>query len=167
MPIKIKRPEFRPLDKKYRKYTVIHTVITVALALVLIFGFKSLVENDGGPIGIVVMAFFTLYGVSLFTAMLLGINAYRFEDNTADLGQGILYFAGLITWLLNLRFMLITLFSSLGKDDTALKLAGSGGYNAFITDQYPSWVALIAGMIVTMVLGAFGLAKLLSYKGKK
>lgn len=164
MPITIKKPEFKPLDKKYRKWTVVTAFFSFALTVVLFVFLRRTGEAISHNM---CMMIFSAYGLFLLSGMVTlkkAIDTYRYENNMPALFQSLLYAAIVVFCLLNLRFAVILLMKGLDKEDTAQKMLGSQEYKEFVLAQYSSWMCMLAGMTISMILGLLGGHKLLTHR---
>ncbi len=167
MPIKIKKPQIKPCEIKYRKSAIGAMIMTMIFAAALIFLMGTIVNNANKLAAVGLIAAYALYFAACVTSLVLGVNAYRKEDNFPVLCQCAFFLAAVIFCIMNLRFALMLIFSAFDLEDAAQALAGSQAYSEFITTQYSNWVCIIIGLILTVITGICGIVKLVSAKKKK
>lgn len=161
MPITIKRPEFKKLDKKYRKWTVITAMISFALTVLLFFVLRNI--NSESTNTAACTALFSVYAVFFLSSLVTlkkGIDTYRLENNMSALFQSLLYAAVIVFCLMNMPFALVLLFEGIGNIDIAARIMGTQSYKEFITGQYYNWICMLIGMTLAMVIGVLGGHKL-------
>lgn len=164
MPKKIKKPAFLPCEKRYRISTIV-TLGTSMLFSVLLGGLMNmLLKKESILAGIIIFAGYILFLAAGAVSLTLGVRCYIKEDNTAVLGQSAFFLAQVIICLMNLRFALVLLFSALNLDSAASALKGSASYTEFVQSQYTNWVCLAAAMLLMIVTGIFGMARLIKVK---
>ena len=168
MPIRIKKPQFKPYDKKYRRCALFCGICSAVFALALVFLFGRIMKTGSPLYSSVLMGAYLLYFVSSAVALITGVNAYRREDNVKDLGQCFFHFLALIFCALNLRFSLALIFAAFKLDNAAKTAAGTHNtYSEFIESQHTAWILIAAGMLCSFTLGIFAAVKLLKNREKK
>lgn len=162
MPIKIKKPEVKSGEIKYRKSTVGTMIMTVIFAAALILLMRTIVNSANKAAAVGLIGAYVLYFAACIVSLVLGVNAYRKEDNFPVLCQSVFYLASSIFCIMNLRFSLMLIFSAFELENAAKALAGSQSYTEFISTQYSNWVCIIIGLVLTLIIGIFGIVKLVS-----
>lgn len=160
MPIRIKKPEFKPYDKKYRIFTVTAMITAIVFAGALIGLMGTIVKSESKVASLALFAAYILYFAASVLAFAGGVRCYGKEDNLGVLAQSVFHLAVIIFCFMNLRFALILIFSALGADSAAEALRGAQTYTEFISTQYVNWVCLMAGVLCTIVVGIFGIVRL-------
>ena len=167
MPIKIKTPPIKPIDRKFR----ICAVVLMGLSAVFITNIfpliKTVTETGGKTASSILFISYILYFGGCVTAFVYGINSYRKEDNFALLFQGICLLVPIIACIMNMRFAFIMILSSFGFENMASSLKGSQTYSQFIDTQYKNWIILAVGIVVSFVVGIVASVKLIKNKSHK
>lgn len=164
MPITIKKPEFKPLDKKYRKWTVATGVFSFALTVILFVFLKKTNNELGKTVCVTIFSAYALFFLSGMVTLKKAIDTYRYENNMPALFQSLLYAAIVVFCLLNLRSAAVLLLEGLGREETAKKMIGSQDYKEYILAQYSSWMCMLSGMTLAMILGVLGGYKLTTHR---
>lgn len=170
MPIQIKKPQFKPCDRTYRRSAAVTMAVTVVFAAALIFLMRIIVgaanmDAEDFPLKVKLsaaglFAVYILYFVSCVTSLALGVRAYRREDNVRVLAQSAFFLAASVFCLMNLQLALAVVFSAFDLDEAARKVTGAQTYGDFVQGQFASWVCLIAGMVGTLVTGILAVVTL-------
>lgn len=167
MPIKIKKPQIKPCEVKYRKSAIGAMIMTLIFAAALICLMGTIVNTASKIAAVGLIVAYALYFASCTVSLVLGVNAYRKEDNFPVLCQSAFFLAAVVFCVMNLRFALMLIFSAFELENAAQTLAGSQSYSEFISTQYSNWVCIIIGLVLTVITGICGIVKLASAKKNK
>ncbi len=168
MPIRIKKPEFKPYDKKYRIAAAAAGGTAVLLGGVLLGTFGKIMRTGSKVLCTVLFIAFLIYLAGCITALVFGVKAYKHEDNMTDLGQCAFHLAGIIFCLMNFRFSLVLLFSAYGLENAAQRTTGATTtYAQFIESQYYPWVCIVAGLLLSFAVGIFAVVKLIKNRSQR
>lgn len=163
MPITLKKEKMKPCNIRFRIAAIAGLGITVIFSVLFGIFVEKIAMGDKNSV-IVIAVFFFLYLASCVVSMILGVKTYLREDNGAVLFQSVLLFAPIIFCIMNLKTALLMILVVFDKDSAAIKLLGDHSYFEYISTQYSSWICLMIGLVVTMVIGILAVVTLLKNK---
>lgn len=164
MPKKIKKPEVGPCERGYRITAAAGLVASLLLAGWLIALIRLVDRTESKVFYISFFAVFAVYLIGSLMTFIMGIRAYRREDKTGPLIQGISGLIGCAAGIYNLRTALLLLFTALGLDKQADGLTGNRTYQEFIETQYSNWTLLLAAIALTGAAGVAACVKIAKAK---
>lgn len=163
MPIQLKKEKMK-LNNVYFRFSAV-LAMAMALIFAVVFGLNVKAMGEGVKKSVILTSvFFVLYFASIVFMVVRGILTYVREDNGAVLFQSIVGIFPIISCFMNLRTVIIMLLIEFNKDDAVMSLIGDKGYYHYISTQYSSWVCLLAGIVVTSVIGILAIVVLLKNK---
>lgn len=164
MPIQIKKDKLKPLDKRYRKSTVVCAVFSL-IFLIAIFSLMGKISGNGGKLPVTVFFLtYISYAVSCIVTLVFGVRAYQKEDNFTDLFQCLFYTASIIFCIIIFRFMLCILLAGYGQNALVSSILGSMAHTQFFVSQFYSLIFVIIGILLTFILGVLSIVKLVKDK---
>ncbi|MBR1864395.1 MAG: hypothetical protein IJ806_09950 [Ruminococcus sp.] len=167
MPIRIKKPELGPYDRRFRKWAVISGAASLLFALGVGSVLTVAGNNNDKPIATVLTVFYTIFVLCCIITLKCAVEAYRREDVLSALGMAVLYSADLVVCLLNLRFVAVMLVSVYGSQEMVSRLVGSSTMAMYIRSQYLNWGILVIALVITLIMGIAGAVKLIKHTEKK
>lgn len=166
MPKQIKTKEIPKDVRRNRAFAVFAMLASFSLGALLL-AIMSFLNKDKDPNAALGIGFFAAFAAFLvLTAMHLasGIIVYHKRENYSvlfsSIGSGISAFSALI----NTRFALALLCSSLGAEGTARKIVGGVSFATFMANQQTAWKLLLFSMVISMFVGFFASLRLILKK---
>ena len=156
MPIQLRKEKMKPWNIRFRKFAIVMLVFSVIFAISFGFLVEKIVAGYKQPVIIGAVTFF-LYFISCIITAVIGIITYVREDNVSVLVQGIATCAPVIFNILNTKMVIIMLCSVFNKDNIVKKLLGEQNYYQFISTQYPYWVCILIGIVISMIIGVLAI----------
>lgn len=162
MPKKIKSKGLEKHEKRNRIIALFAMIASFAMGGLLLALMKAL-DGDSDPSKAICIGNFAAYCVFLIlTAVhfVHGLIVWKKKENYgvlfSSIGSGIAAFSA----LLNIRFELSMLFSSLGMEEKAEKIVGGVSFETFMAGQRSAWSLMLFGMGLSMLLGVIAIIRL-------
>lgn len=164
MPITIKKPKMKPREASLCRSSIFCMGAALCLTVSLFLCMNRIVDTGSRLLTTAVFGLFILYLASCCLCVYKGAAAYKYEDSMSALGKCIIYIAEVVVCLMNLRFGLSLLLSAYGFDDAVSRIIGSAGQQEFVRAQYIPWMSLLSGCMLAVLVGVFGVMKLIKNK---
>ncbi|MGN0624597.1 MAG: hypothetical protein ACI4JA_11710 [Oscillospiraceae bacterium] len=160
MPKQIKKEVIPASEKVNRVFAVISMAAALILAGLLIFLLPQLLNDESPVKACIISGGYFVFMLSCILHCITGFVSYGKTQDFTGLFHGLISLVCTFLCLLNLRFVLVLLFSGLNMDSAANKLVGDHTMTEFVNAQTSDWTGLIFAMAAMLIIGIVGIVRL-------
>lgn len=160
MPIQIKKEAIDKSEKVNRIIAIIALVAALVFIGLMISLLPSLTKDESPWKASFLATGYLFFTVSCILHFITAFMSYKKTQSMVRLFQGILSLLSSFMCLINLRFMLVMVFSAFKMDSVAESIVGGSTMTQFVQSQNTNWICLVYALVVMIVLGILGIVKL-------